>query len=56
MSLFKFTTEFLVRSDTKEEAEKEVKVELGNDVYESHIICEEITDNKQEVDIDLVKV
>jgi predicted protein tyrosine phosphatase len=55
MPLFKFTAEFLVRSASKEKAEQEVKVEFGSDVYESHIICEEIPDEKQEADIELIK-
>jgi len=56
MPLFRFKTEFLIRSNSKEEAEQEVKEEFGLDVYESHFICEEIEDEKQEADIDLVKV
>jgi len=53
--VFKFTCEYLVRAKSREQAEKEVMEEFGFDVYESHILCEEITDKIQEVDLDLTK-
>ena len=56
MPLFKFTAEYFIRASSREEAENEIKEEVGNDVYESHIICEEVKDNSQKVDVDLVKV
>lgn len=56
MPLYKFTAEFLVRASSRDEAEQEVKEEFGADVYESHIICEEIKDENQEADIELAKV
>jgi hypothetical protein len=54
--LFKIKSEFLVRSNSREEAEQEVKEGVGADIYESHFICEEIKDENQEADVDLVKV
>ena len=56
MPLFKFSTEFLVRANTRDEAEQEVKEAIGFDVYESHFICEEVKDENQEAYVDLVKV
>jgi len=53
--VFRFTCEYLVRAKTQEEAEKEVMEEFGYDVYESHILCNEIKDIGQEVDLDLIK-
>jgi len=53
--IFRFTYEYLVRAKTQDEAEEEVMEEFGYDVYESHILCNEIKDIGQEVDLDLIK-
>jgi len=52
--IFRFTCEYLVRAKDQEKAEKEVMEEFGYDVYESHILCNEIKDIGQEVDLDLI--
>jgi len=44
-----------MKSNKSYPTEKEVQMELGADVYESHIICEEIKDKGQEVEVDLIK-
>ncbi len=56
MPLFKFTAEFLVRSNSKEEAEQTVKEEIGIESYENHFLLEKIEDKGQEADLELVKV
>jgi len=57
--VFKFTCEYLVRANTKEEAERKVKEEFGHDVYESHILLEDVTPTCGgaclPVDLDLTK-
>jgi len=55
MPVFKFTCEFLVRAETLEKAENEVKEEMGFDVYENHFLVKEIKDTNQDVDIDLIE-
>jgi predicted protein tyrosine phosphatase len=55
MPLYKFTAEFTVRASSRDEAERAVQDELGFDIYEKHIICEEIPDNKESVDMELIK-
>lgn len=56
MPLYKFTAEFLVRANSRDEAENITKEEVGFDSYEGHFRCEEIQDEKQEADIELAKV
>jgi len=55
--VFKFNCEFLIRAETKDEAEKEVTEAFSCDMdeYKNHITCSEIEDINQEVDADLTK-
>lgn len=55
MAVCKFTADFTVRGNTKEEVENAVKEQLGADVYDRMIFCEELRDDGQEVDMDLRK-
>jgi len=53
--VFRFYCDFLVKAKDLKSAEDVVKEQFGIDVYESHILCDEVKNRNQEVDIDLTK-